>query len=701
MGMSSTSGSKGLLAAFDGELARNTAATVIVTDAAGCIEWVNPAFAETTGYTLAEVLGKRPGQVLQGPDSDPNEVARMRDALARQSGFEGEILNYHKDGSPLWMHLTVDPVFDDAGNLLRFIAVQTNVTERRLAEQSLRLANSQLAATLESTTDGILVTDLNRNLTCVNQRFRQMWRIPEELVDSRDGCAIQFLVSQLKDPEAAAAMVERLYSFPEREDFAVLELQDGRTFERNSLPQYIGGRAVGRVCSFRDISERMRQASRIEHLAYYDALTGLPNRTLFQEHLSRALAAAAGGARRLALVFLDLDRFKEINDSLGHAVGDQALVELARRLQAVTREGEMLARQGGDEFVLIVENAEQGTAELIAARMLNVLVEPIVVAENVMSVRGSIGIALYPDDGATPDELIRHTDIAMYRAKADGGGFRLYQREMGVELEQRIRMVARLGVALDQGQLELFYQPQLSLKTGKLIGAEALLRWRDSEYGWVSPARFIPLAEERGMMGAVGDWVLGAACRQLNDWQEAGLDFPGRLSVNVSAKQLLDPEFASRILAIVRAAGLTPERFDLELTESSMMADPEGAAAIMDALSKAGFTLAIDDFGTGYSSLSYLKRFSVDRIKIDISFVRDMLSDDDDYAIVKAIIAMADSLGLETIAEGVEHAAQAAALTELGCHLVQGFHFGRPQPAHVFAGRQLGTMLVDPDKEAR
>ena len=978
------------MSASQNGVAQNTAAAIIITDAAGYIEWVNPAFTAITGYALADALGKRPGELLQGPDTDPLTVAKMRDALAQQSGFSVDILNYHKNGSSYWLHLTVDPVFDEAGTLLRFVGVETNVTERKQAEQSLRLAISQLTATLESTADGILVVDPNQKITRFNQRFQEMWRIPQEIIESRDDDrAIEFVVDQLESPAAFVAKVEELYASPEQESFDVLHFKDGRTFERYSRPQYIGGRATGRVWSFRDItertqaermqsalhriseaahsaqdlldlfrqiheiigellparnffvalydedidelsfpyfideydtaptprslnsgtlsgevirsgqallvtpdtkenlpgeastlvgsdsidwlgvplvshskvigalavqsysggiryseqdkvllqfvsaqvataierkqaekalreseerhrlladnaedviwtldregrrtyispsvtrlrgytvaevmqqpvsqaftaesaqdfnkymeavragsagpsyraeleqpckdgstvwveitttsmtnadgeiigflgvsrdiSERKRQATRIEHLAFYDGLTRLPNRALFQDRLNHALDAAERRGHKVALLFLDLDRFKEINDSLGHAIGDQALIEVAQRLHAITRQGETLARLGGDEFVLIAENADQRAAALMAERMLKALVEPIVVTGNVFSVWGSIGIALYPEDGETPDELIRHTDIAMYRAKATGGGFRFYQPEMGTDLEKRLGMIARLGAALDADRLELFYQPQLSLQTGQLQGAEALLRWHDGEYGWVSPAQFIPIAEERGMMGPLGDWVLGAACRQLKAWQDAGLDFPGRLAVNVSAKQLHDPEIASRFQAIVRDAGLTPDKFELELTESSMMADPEGAVAVMETLSDAGFSLAIDDFGTGYSSLSYLKRFSVDRIKIDISFVRDMLNDKDDYNIVKAIIAMADSLGLKTTAEGVEHAAQAEALSKLGCHFVQGYHFGYPQPADLFAERWLRTRLVDPGTAA-
>ena len=857
---------------------------------------------------------------------------------------------------------------------------------RRQAEQSLRLAIAELTATLESTTDGLLVTDLDKNVIRSNRRFREMWRLPQEMIDAGNQRAMGVLLAQLQDPAASLAELEALYAFPEQESFAVIALKDGRTLERYSLPLTVNGVATGRVHSFRDITERARgermqsalhqiseaahstqdlidlfrriheiigdllparnffvalynqdidelsfpyyvdeydaapaprplnsgtlssevirtgqallvtpdtqaslpedigaivgsesldwlgvplianarvigvlavqsysggirytgqdktllqfvsaqvaaaierkraekalreseerhrmladnaedviwtldregrrtyispsvtrmrgftvaelmqqpvleaftpesathfatymealragnvepsyrteveqpckdgsmvwveisatgminadgemvgvlgvsrdvterkrQAARIENLAFYDSLTRLPNRALFHDRLNHALGSAERGGRKVALLFLDLDRFKEIIDSLGHAIGDQTLVEVARRLQAATRQGETLARLGGDEFVLVAEGADQQAAALIAERLLKLLVEPLCVAGNVFSVGGSIGIAIYPDDGETADELIRHTDIAMYRAKANGGGFRFYQSEMGLVLEKRLRMIARLGAALEAGQLELHYQPLFSLVTGALTGAEALLRWHDSEYGWVSPAEFIPIAEERGMMGRLGDWVLGAACRRLQAWRAAGLHFPGRLSVNVSVKQLQDPDIASRLEAIVRNAGLVPELFELEITESSMMADPDGGLAVLDALRKAGFSLAIDDFGTGYSSLSYLKRFSVDQIKIDISFIRDMLSDKDDYAIVKAIIAMADSLGLKTTAEGVEHAAQAEALADLGCDLVQGYHFGHPQPADVFAENWMGARLTDPD----
>ncbi|MEO6172782.1 MAG: EAL domain-containing protein, partial [Arenimonas sp.] len=434
-----------------------------------------------------------------------------------------------------------------------------------------------------------------------------------------------------------------------------------------------------------DVSEQKIQAARIEQLAFYDSLTGLPNRALFLDRLEHTLLAAKRHGSHGAILFLDLDRFKEINDSAGHAVGDLALAEVSRRFQGAARKEETLARLGGDEFVLIAENADVEAAVLIATRLQRVLVEPLELLGHLYSVGASIGIAFYPADGDSSEDLIKRTDIAMYRAKASGGGYRMYQSEMGNELEKRLTIAKRLGLAMESDILQLYYQPQIDLATGRVIGAEALLRWNDPVLGWVSPAEFIPVAEERGMMTALGDWVLKTACRQVVAWAELGYRLEGHLAVNVSALQLEEPDIVNRLLGIVHAANLSPQLFELELTESSMMADPERAIAVMESLSASGFGLSIDDFGTGYSSLSYLKRFASDQIKIDISFVRNMLTDKDDYAIVTTIIAMAKSLGMKTTAEGVEDAAQAAALLALGCNFAQGYHFGRPEPAAAFA----------------
>jgi diguanylate cyclase (GGDEF)-like protein/PAS domain S-box-containing protein len=439
-----------------------------------------------------------------------------------------------------------------------------------------------------------------------------------------------------------------------------------------------------------DVTARKASDEKIRNLALYDTLTGLANRTLFTERLGNALAQARAGGWPLALLFMDLNRFKEINDTHGHGIGDQVLITVARRFQAVLREEELLARLAGDEFVVVAERADDRIAAIIAERLSQAMADPVATHGHTFSVGLSIGIAVFPRDGDGIEDLLKRADIAMYRAKAVGGGYRFYQPSMSVGLLDRIEMGKDLGRALAAGSgLELHFQPQVDLLGGRLIGAEALLRWRDPQRGWVSPGVFIPIAESRGMIGALGKWVLVEACRHLRAWADAGLHFPGRLWINLAARQLEDPDLVASIRAIVRQAGVAPASLALELTESGLMADVERSIRAMATLREDGFLIAIDDFGTGYSSLAYLKRLPADKLKIDMSFVRDMLTDRHDHTIVTTIIGMARNLGLAVIAEGVEQAAQAEALLALGCGEAQGYHFGRPEPGDAFARRWL------------
>ncbi|MCE8019238.1 sensor domain-containing phosphodiesterase [Halomonas sp. MCCC 1A11036] len=439
----------------------------------------------------------------------------------------------------------------------------------------------------------------------------------------------------------------------------------------------------------RRTEEEKRRSSdyRIQQLIHWDSVTGLPNRRYFMERLEEACEQARLRGNCLGLLYLDLQRFRQINDTQGHELGDLLLAEIAGRFSAQVEPGEFIARLGGDEFMVLLTDTRPAAMAHAIERYRSSLMAPIRLSERSFSISASVGAALFPHDADTAQSLFQHASIALNHAKQDSSRTRFFTATMADELHQYEILQLRFSEALAKGKLSLAFQPQFSLKTGKLIGAEALCRWHDEILGHVSPATFIPLAEEQGLICALGEWVLEAACQQLMSWERQGKPFPGRLSVNVSAQQMDDPRLAEHIQRI--ATQVPPGKLGLELTESGLMRNPEQTVRVTRALCRAGFSLAIDDFGTGYSSLSYLKRFAADTLKIDMSFIKDMLKSSHDHAIVSTIIAMAQTLGMLTVAEGVEAAEQAEALSALGCTGVQGFHFGRPVDGETFAKQWL------------
>ena len=429
--------------------------------------------------------------------------------------------------------------------------------------------------------------------------------------------------------------------------------------------------------------ERRRDHRHMHQLAYTDSITGLPNRVQFMEHLREMGQQAQKQQSPLALLLLDLRRFKEINDLYGHQIGDQLLATVAGRLRHLELPGVHCARLSGDEFALLFPHTERASLDEVVKQLCALVNRPIRLDRHVFNLDVSIGFARYPSDVAKVSELFNAASIALHHAKKRDTNISPYTQAMRHTLERRQWMTERLHRAILEGRLELYFQPQVDLHTQTLTGAEALCRWHDPEWGWVSPGEFIPLAEERGLIRLLGDWVLEEAARQLSAWQAAGTPLPGRLSINISAQQFADPRLTAHIATLT--SSVSPSTIGLELTESDFMRDPDQAIIITHAMRKAGYALFIDDFGTGYSSLSYLRRFAADALKIDISFVRDMLDNHHDRAIVQTIIAMANTLEMKTLAEGVESAEQAALLAEMGCNQAQGYWFGRPLPADEFA----------------
>jgi diguanylate cyclase (GGDEF)-like protein/PAS domain S-box-containing protein len=438
------------------------------------------------------------------------------------------------------------------------------------------------------------------------------------------------------------------------------------------------------VALIEDITERKMAEERIQYLAHFDQLTGLPNRVLFIERINHALSMAQRSNQQLAVLFLDLDHFKNVNDTLGHRIGDVLLVEVAKRLKAAIREEDTVSRQGGDEFMLVLPGADALVAASVTEQLLAAVSHSYQVEQYELNITFSIGIALYPGDGEDFDSLFMRSDIAMYRAKHDGrNNYRFFTPEMQAHSARTLQLENALRNALERDQFRLHYQPQVSLQDGRVIGAEALLRWRHPELGEVSPAEFIPIAEVSGQILQIGEWVLRTAVCQLKRWMDSGLE-PMVMAVNLSAVQFHHPHLPERVTQILEEAKLPPQYLELELTENVAMDDPIGAIAVMDDLHERGIRMSIDDFGTGYSSLSYLKKFKVYKLKIDQSFVRDISDDPEDKAIVAAIISMASSLSMQTIAEGVETAGQLAFLRNQGCNEVQGYYFSKPLPAEQF-----------------
>ena len=637
----------------------------------------NKAFTEMTGFLPQELVGKEPDRLWSDQGGAVSFQKMFRSTLNHRGRWQGEVQCFNKYGRsfPGWLSGVV--VLDGFGIVTHYVVIFSDITERKANENALRLA----AVVFEQSIEAVIVLDKEERFLSVNRSFTEVTGYPAEEVI---GKTPRILKSGRMDKTFYHGMWQHIKQFGFWQGEIWNRRKSGETYpewlsistvrdEQEEIINYIG--------IFSDITERKRQDAHITELAFFDPLTKLPNRSLLRDRLKQLLAVAERNHKNLGVIFIDLNRFKEINDIHGHNVGDAVLVESAARFQASLRHGETLARLGGDEFVVLIETGDNLTLASVAERIQQSLTEsPITINDTFFKVRLSAGIAIYPLDGETGDELLKCADIAMYRAKKNGDDYCFYRSEMGIHLNERLLLADRLSIALENDDLQLYYQPQVTLGDGKLIGAEALLRWHDDILGWVSPNRFIPIAEERGMMQAVGALVLRHAIAQLTRWSEAGLILPGRLAINVSAQEFESIDFPNRL----KDALILAPMLELELTERSLVRNVEGVLETLHILRAYQFSLSIDDFGTGYSSLSYLSRLPMQKIKIDQSFVANLTADDHNSVILKSIIAIAHSLDIEVIAEGVEEPGQADILLKLGCRFAQGFYYGHPESAEVF-----------------
>ena len=631
-----------------------------------------------------------PETTAAGPDSFFERVHREdRDHLlagTRDTALNGvplaiDVRLVVGDGSIRWLHVRSNPKFGPDGTTVVAVAgTVQEITDRKEAEAEVTQAVSLLTATLDATADGLLVVGTDGGITSFNRRFVEMWHIPTDILERRDDDeALGYVVSQLAHPEAFLQKVRDLYAEPEADSEDVIDFIDGRIFERFSTPQRVGGEVVGRVWSFRDVTQRKRLEDELAHQAFHDSLTGLANQALFRDRVGHALLRVGRDSSTLAVLFLDLDDFKTVNDSLGHTAGDELLRSVAARLRSCLRATDTAARLGGDEFAVLIEECRPGEAEALAGRILDVLRQPTRLVGQEVFVSASIGIAL-TSGGATTDQLLRNADLAMYRAKRDGKNrFEIYQATMHQAAIERLQLEADLRRGLAAHQLVLQYQPIIELATGSVTGTEALVRWQHPTRGLLTPDVFIGLAEETGLICDLGTQVLHEACRQTKAWQTDHPDYEAMsVSVNVSARQLVDDELIGQVRSALETSGLAPASLVLELTETAIMSDTNATVAQLHQLKALGVRLAVDDFGTGYSSLSYLHRFPIDIVKIDRTFVGNIDTPGDEASLVRAIVNLAQSLRLKTVAEGVETEVQAYALNSFGCDLAQGYLYSQP-----------------------
>ena len=668
-----------------------TRVSIIATDPDGTITVFNSGAERMLGFTADDVIGQRSLLDLHLPNELEQQAAGLSeefhrpiggfDALALRPTIHGleerEWTYAKKSGETLTMLVSVTALRADDGSITGFLHVGNDVTERKRAEELLRKQSAAMTASM----DGIAILDERFRFTYLNDALAKLFGYPSPA--SMIGVPLNELYEHDEVERFATAILPVVASRGRWRGEAVGRRRDGSIFPQEiSLTAIEGG---GMVCVVRDITERTYAEEQIKHLAYHDALTGLPNRLLFKDRLTVALSHAQRDKTRLAVLFLDLDRFKVINDSLGHNIGDQLLQSVANRIQNGLRDSDTVARLGGDEFTLLLPHlARSEDAAPIAQKVLEALRQPFLLEGREFLITTSIGISLYPEDGTDAETLIKNADTAMYQAKEQGrDNYQLFNAFVNAKALQRIALEHGLRRALANRELAIHYQPIYDFRATRITGMEALLRWTHPEMGAIPPSIFIPLAEATGVMQPIGAWAIQTACAQAKEWHDAGHRHLS-LAVNLSVTQLQQPDLVSRVREILAETGLQPRLLELEITESSAMQSPETSIRTLYELKKLGVRISLDDFGTGHSSLSYLKRFPIDTLKIDQSFVRDITSDPDTAAIVTAIIAMAHSLRLKVIAEGVEFSDQAKFLKRYACDQMQGFLIKPPVPAEQF-----------------
>ncbi len=657
----------------------NSDNAIVITDKDRHIQYVNEAFELHSGYTKDEVLGENPNLLKSDLLSD-DFYKNMNEILDRGEKWQGELINRRKDDSLLYEKASIVPIYLE-GELVQYLAIKLDITDYVEQQQKLQ----QSAAVYETIGDGIMITDSEKKILSINPAFIQMFGYDEEELVGQEP---MIFTSKKHD----RAFYKRMwYSLTTRDRWT------GKIYNKTKsgkvLPVWLTitvvrdkiGAIANFIAIYTNLEEIIEMEEKADFLAYHDSLTHLPNRAHFEREIVSIFDLAKINGEMIAVLFIDLDRFKVINDTLGHYVGDEMLIYLAKRIKNILRKDDLFARIGGDEFVIILDPVKtREEAALMAEKILTVTKEPMEVQNYHLTTSASIGIALYPDDGLSKNEIIKYADSAMYHAKESGKDrYEFYTEKLSVDIQMRLDLEQELKYALKKKELYLHYQPQYDLENRKVFGAEALLRWYNPNLGQVPPDVFISVAEETGLIIEIGYFVFEEACQEYMHWKEQGLNIDS-ISVNISSIQFREKDIFENFKKIIDKVGISPHNIDIEITESFIMEYSTTSLSILEDFRSIGCKISIDDFGTGYSSMSYMKSLPLDTIKIDKSFVMDLPYDTHDVEVSKAIIALSNSLGYQVIAEGIENELQEVFLRENGCNIGQGYYFGRPMDASAF-----------------
>lgn len=650
--------------------------SIVITDAQGRVIWANSAFTALTGYNLTEIFGKNP-RFLKSNVHPPEFYQDLWLTIKADKVWHGEIVNRKKDGTLYTEEMTITPVYFEPEKKSYYIAVKQDVTQKHKDIEKLRMA----AKIFENTLEGVLVTDSKGNIIFANQSFEEITGYKTEKVLGKNP---KILSSGKHDQEFYRTMWNSLLEKGGWQGEILNRRRNGAIY-----PEWLTicaikddrGETVQYAAILSDLTTRKENEERIKHLAYHDALTDLPNRYLFLDRLKIALAHAARHENTLAVLYLDLDRFKDVNDTLGHTAGDQLLQEVGKRIASCIREEDTVARMGGDEFTVLLPNIHIEDAKDVAQRILNVIRMPILLEGHELYLSSSVGIAIASDKKVDAQTILRYADLAMYKAKENGKNrYWIYESNMDIQAQNRLTLEQSLRKALERNEFVLFYQPQVDVARGRLLGIEALIRWNHPDAGLIPPRKFIPIAEETGLIIPIGEWVLRTAIAQNVTWQKEGY-LPLRIAVNLSARQFEEENLVEQIKKILQEEGMEGRWLELEITESVAMHNVEQTCRVLEQLKELGAHIAIDDFGIGYSSLNYLKRFPIDTLKVDQSFIRDSQNNSENEVIVSTILELARELNFSSIAEGVETEAQLEFLRKKECYGIQGYLISRPVPA--------------------